>query len=240
MTPALACNYKTQASLEDVLDENYLHNLESFKHLRAITMSSSTVNTGKDAADDGHSFADLDDIAIYNDISRKVFNEDTRNFVVEFGRDDAQIVYDLSSEAFDLVLKRPRALARPVRWMYAYLQQTRLSSTDCNSNIWAPNEQTHIVDRIEKEYGFSKRLAAIMKTKPPDDIGKRHYDRSDSGTLMRMQLKEDIELGTRGRTKTDSSDRSKRLSESLASATHYDIARQMLHYHSIDKGKRCA
>jgi hypothetical protein len=76
-------------------------------------MSSSSITTTAKPND----FVDLDDLDVYDGISAKVCNVATRNFVVEFGKDDAKIAYDLSPAFFGEVLKKERPLDRPVRWM---------------------------------------------------------------------------------------------------------------------------
>lgn len=106
-----------------------------------------------------------------------------------------------------------------------------------SSNIWAPNQQTEISELIDKEYGFSKRLAAIIKTAPPKARKARGYGRSDSGLRKRMRDKDDMETGIKGETETTGDPIPPK--KPRATATHYTIAQQMLHYHSIDAGKKC-
>jgi len=73
-------------------------------------MSSSTTSTL-------NHFVDLDDLEVYEGIATKVCNVTTKNFVVDFGKDDAKIAYDLSTQSFDEALKEERLAERPIRWM---------------------------------------------------------------------------------------------------------------------------
>lgn len=62
-------------------------------------------------------FLDFDDEAVYADSSNRALDESTRNFVVEFGTDEAQIAFDLNAEDIRTILNEERSAERPVRWM---------------------------------------------------------------------------------------------------------------------------
>ncbi len=65
-------------------------------------------------------FNDYDDEEVFHSVQRDALNRNSRNFVLEFGRDEAQIAFDLEPLAFKGLLDeqtRQRELQYPVRWM---------------------------------------------------------------------------------------------------------------------------
>lgn len=64
---------------------------------------------------------DFDEPEIYSDSRKKLFARNTRNFVVQFGRDESKISFNLNKAAFGKLLNNdnpPRVPdRRPVRWM---------------------------------------------------------------------------------------------------------------------------
>ena len=62
-------------------------------------------------------FADFDDKHTYEEGKLLALDPATRNFVVEFGKDEAQIAWDLRPDDVDSLLKAERSVERPVRWM---------------------------------------------------------------------------------------------------------------------------
>jgi hypothetical protein len=64
-------------------------------------------------------FEDFDNADVYTRSKSRALKESTRNFVVEFGKDEAQIAFDMSVEDMQSLLNAPRETEpRPVRWMY--------------------------------------------------------------------------------------------------------------------------
>jgi hypothetical protein len=61
---------------------------------------------------------DFDDSDVYKDCQKKLVDSKTRNFLLEFGQDEAKIAFDLEKDDFSqLIRKSPRDGKRPVRWM---------------------------------------------------------------------------------------------------------------------------
>lgn len=73
---------------------------------------SSTGSTEKD-----HQFDDFDLVDVYNRSRARVLHPQTKNFVVEFGKKEVQIAFDLLPDAFGELLKKEHAPETPVRWM---------------------------------------------------------------------------------------------------------------------------
>jgi hypothetical protein len=68
----------------------------------------------------GAQFADFDDKDVYTGSwqQAQLLFEQTRNFVVEFGKDDAHIAFNLEGDDVRKLLDSPTSTERPVRWMY--------------------------------------------------------------------------------------------------------------------------
>lgn len=62
-------------------------------------------------------FEDFDDKAVYDQSQARALNNLTHNFIVEFGKERAQIVFDLGSKDVKALLNAERDPARPIRWM---------------------------------------------------------------------------------------------------------------------------
>lgn len=64
-------------------------------------------------------FQNYDRPSEYADSQRLALDPASRNFVVEFGKNEAQIAFNLDVDKLKHLLKTKRSPARPVRWMYA-------------------------------------------------------------------------------------------------------------------------
>lgn len=62
-------------------------------------------------------FADYDDDKVFAKSEKRALDEETRNFVVEFGKDKAEIAFDLGDIEINSLLDSPRVPGLPVRWM---------------------------------------------------------------------------------------------------------------------------
>lgn len=62
-------------------------------------------------------FENYDDIGVYQRSRDRALLQETRNFVVEFGRLEAQIAFDVEVENVQNLLGTPAPAERPVRWM---------------------------------------------------------------------------------------------------------------------------
>ncbi|CCD52177.1 hypothetical protein ACHAPF_003417 [Botrytis cinerea] len=162
-------------------------------------------------------FADFDQQVIYEDSLDRAGDENTRNFVVEFGKLEARIAFDLNANHVKRLLDEPSTQAErdrpPVRWI----------------NIWGPNRQTDIIDVLAHRYGFSPRLLAIIKTLPPKNTSSKDHRISYKEKLFE---KDDIETGRA------SMNMPRAHTAPAATTSHYTIAQQMINYQSVDVGAR--
>ena len=65
-------------------------------------------------------FENFDDPAVYRRAQEELLDPLARNFVVEFGADEAKIAFDVDPATFERRIKYhdpPRAVGTPVRWM---------------------------------------------------------------------------------------------------------------------------
>lgn len=62
-------------------------------------------------------FRDFDLEDVYQSIQHQVMNDAAKNFVVEFGPDDAHVAVDLGKAEFDALLRSKEDPKYPVRWM---------------------------------------------------------------------------------------------------------------------------
>lgn len=65
-------------------------------------------------------FEDYDDADVYGKVQGWLQSPNARNFVVEFGQNEAKIARDLDSAKFEQLIKHedpPKSATRPVRWM---------------------------------------------------------------------------------------------------------------------------
>ena len=70
-------------------------------------------------------FADFDNEHVFNASQRWAFDQTTKNFVIEFGLNEAQIAFDLSEGQFREFLEDGAPEQRPIRWMYAFSLRIR-------------------------------------------------------------------------------------------------------------------
>ena len=73
-------------------------------------------------------FNDFDDETVYRDSQLRALDESTQNFVVEFGKSNAQIAFNLETSDVQKLFESERDEAKPVRWMYAVLIPSALLS----------------------------------------------------------------------------------------------------------------
>jgi hypothetical protein len=65
-------------------------------------------------------FENFDEPVVYQSAQERLLDPKTRNFIVEFGADEAKIGFNLDSDTFERRIKYrdpPRAAETPVRWM---------------------------------------------------------------------------------------------------------------------------
>ncbi|RDW88942.1 hypothetical protein BP6252_00974 [Coleophoma cylindrospora] len=167
-------------------------------------------------APDYHRFRNFDDQAVFDDSQDRAEKETTRNFVVEFGKDDVQVAFDLNSDRFTDLLKTGKSPERPVRWI----------------NIWAPNQQTDTMKVLGSHYKFSPRLQAIIRTVPEPSHPVKD-PKVEHRFRAKAFAKNDPEVAAKS---IDSPTAGIPTRIRSVNTSHYEIARQMVSYQSVDVG----
>lgn len=62
-------------------------------------------------------FDDFDNEVVYADSLGQATDQHARNFVVQFGKAEAQVAFNLNYDKFKALLEGPMPAERPVRWM---------------------------------------------------------------------------------------------------------------------------
>lgn len=62
-------------------------------------------------------FHNYDKQEIYDECKLKAIDISTKNFVIDFGKEEAKIAFDLEEKDFDKILTESRPEQRPIRWM---------------------------------------------------------------------------------------------------------------------------
>ncbi|KAI1336458.1 hypothetical protein F5Y15DRAFT_207663 [Xylariaceae sp. FL0016] len=95
----------------------------------------------------GDKFLDFDKEDVFRRAEQHAASISSKNFVVEFGFEQARIAFDLGAADFRNFLKSKRDVdSYPVRWI----------------NVWDPTDQDEIIAAIGSEYDFSERLIGLM------------------------------------------------------------------------------
>ncbi|KAJ5707680.1 hypothetical protein N7488_007481 [Penicillium malachiteum] len=97
-----------------------------------------------------HHFQDIDDLTHFKTYMRQLEQPETRNFVLDFGNEDAYCAINLETEDLRALLSQPRPNCFGTRWIH----------------LWAPEEQTESIKAMTSLYGVSERLQGLMCTAP--------------------------------------------------------------------------
>lgn len=166
-------------------------------------------------------FDDFDNEVVYADSLGQATDQHARNFVVQFGKAEAQVAFNLNYDKFKALLEGPMPAERPVRWI----------------NIWAPDQQADVVNMLGERYDFSPRLLAIMRTEPPEIVVQE--ERTSRFRRKQQPVKEaDMELAEVVVTSAESYKGRSRKGVVQTEISHYTLAEQMINFQSIDFGTR--
>ncbi|KAN0117443.1 hypothetical protein V8E51_003420 [Hyaloscypha variabilis] len=180
-------------------------------------------------------FYDFDNADVYKDSLNHNLRDSTRNFVVEFGADEARIAFDFSTEGVSNLLKKKPSSKLPVRWI----------------NVWGPHRQPDLVDVLGTHYKLSLRLQAIIRAPPPKGSTPSHDKIKPARRSGRPKPSQDndpeialtsLEVQLSKNSSPSSSTapaliRSNTTRGSGNDVDHYTLANQMQNYHAIDVGR---
>ncbi|KAI9754650.1 MAG: hypothetical protein M4579_004613 [Chaenotheca gracillima] len=174
-------------------------------------------------------FEDLDTDEVFLRHQKLLQQPEVDNFVVDFGKDKAQSVFDVPEDQWESLIGAERPPETNTRWI----------------SIWGPDSQQSIVKHLGKQFGFSPRLLGIMRSehpKPPSEAAAeesrfhryrmKYHNRSrvDQSTVLENG---DIEMRAASMDTQSSRNQPKELDIS-----HYKLVDEVWHFSSVDWGER--
>lgn len=173
---------------------------------------------------------DLDEASNLRTLEHAVTNPHSRNFLVDFGDDDAWCAFDLDVDTFSRVLERPRPSSLYTRWI----------------NIWYPFNHQTTLEVIAKRYDLSPRLLGLMCSDPRSTKGNAAANDSKGSSsffaaahqplkYLRHLQEQAIEL-EEGLKSWDVPNIEE--PAMLPDMNHYQIADEVWHYSSVDWGRK--
>ncbi|KAL4886470.1 hypothetical protein BJY04DRAFT_73413 [Aspergillus karnatakaensis] len=156
-------------------------------------------------------------------------NVQTRNFVLDFGNEDAWCAVNLEQPDITALLTHNRPRCFGTRWI----------------NIWAPEEQKDLIRAITNYYGVSERLQGMMCTNPvarpskpatPALAPRKSFQSRSSSKPVRVEVDEDLEDGHA--MKEMPSSKEVHAAASFRGLTFGHVVDQIWHFCSADYGPR--
>ncbi|KAL4866466.1 hypothetical protein BDV12DRAFT_172845 [Aspergillus spectabilis] len=153
----------------------------------------------------------------------------TRNFVLDFGNEDAWCAVNLEQQDLTALLTHNKPRRFGTRWI----------------NIWAPEEQKDLIKAITNYYGVSERLQGMMCTDPVSRPSKpaassqpprKSLQSRTSPKPVRIQVNEDLEDGHV--LKELPSSEEVHAAASFRGLTFGHVVDQIWHFCSTDYGPR--
>jgi hypothetical protein len=182
------------------------------------------------------SMRNFDDERNFSQFDREVRNPHSRNFLIDFGDQEAWCGFDLQHASIARLLRAPRPPALNTRWV----------------NIWLPYDQKETLHAIAKHYDFSPRLLALMASDPLPPSSKPLKSSKSSSSLW---SRKSYWRGGSQKSASAKGSKEERLESEesigmteMMQSTQMDLVRDMSHYHivdevwhwsSVDWGRRC-
>lgn len=107
-------------------------------------------------------FKSLDNDEVFKEYREAIFNQETKNIVVEFDDNEAYAARNLDRPQLKELLETQRAPGSVTRWI----------------NLFGPEKQTKTIALLAEKYDLSSRLHGIMSTSPPPNPPKSSGDKS--------------------------------------------------------------
>ncbi|KAF2094803.1 hypothetical protein NA57DRAFT_60221 [Rhizodiscina lignyota] len=177
-----------------------------------------------------NAFKDFDNPLNFKSLDEKARKASTRNFVIDFGDDEAWCAFDLEASAVKKLLKSPRPAALNTRWI----------------NIWMPYEQEDLLTVLAKHYDFSPRLLGFMKSKPAKHVSKSQQTRASMFDRLRHRHQHAPYVKSVSDPSVDMEDyigmqELKPVSDVdllTQGMNQYSLANEVWHWSSVDWGRR--
>jgi len=171
-------------------------------------------------------FRNLDGADELDTLVGKLQSSSTKNFLLDFGDDDAYVAFNLFRPTVQELLETDRPDRLTTRWI----------------NIWHPYHQKSLIELLAKHYDFTPRMLGLMCSDPKEppltlamSLSDRHGEK-----LHRLWSKH-----SRSSAETDTERGFDELSEQSSISSHdssaggnlYRIVDDVWHYSSIDFGR---
>ncbi|KAL2828493.1 hypothetical protein BDW59DRAFT_143197 [Aspergillus cavernicola] len=174
-------------------------------------------------------FHNIDEVSNFRDHLAVLRDAQTRNFVLDFGNEDAWCAVNLEQKDLTTLLthNKPRCLG--TRWI----------------NIWAPEQQKDFIKAITSYYGVSERLQGMMCTDPVARVSKpaaqpqpprKSFQTRSIPKPVRIHVDEDLEDGHA--LKELPSPEEVHAAASFRGLTFGHVVDQIWHFCSTDYGPR--
>lgn len=176
------------------------------------------------------SIKNFDEDIHFEQFDHKVRNPNSRNFLIDFGDDEAWCAFDLEANSFTRLLRTNRPPALNTRWI----------------NIWLPYDQKDTLHALAKHYDFSPNLLGLMCSEPVQPKANSAGSSKSGSTLWSRKSPR------QGSPQKSSKDPSLGSEENIGMAdlmlstetglfrdlTHYHIVDEVWHWSSVDWGRR--
>ncbi|KAL4917593.1 hypothetical protein BDW62DRAFT_218084 [Aspergillus aurantiobrunneus] len=174
-------------------------------------------------------FHNIDEASHFRDNLARLRDVQTRNFVLDFGNEDAWCAVDLEREELTALLTSDKPICFGTRWI----------------NIWAPEEQKDLIKAITNHYGVSERLQGMMCTDPvtrpskpaaTPQLPRKSFQSRSSSKPGRVNVSEDPEDGHVMKDLPNSEE--VHAAASFRGLTFGHVVDQIWHFCSTDYGPR--
>jgi hypothetical protein len=168
-------------------------------------------------------FRNLDLTDVLEDSVQLLCTPTSRNFIVDFGDEEAWVSFDQPAETIHSLIETSRPSNLHTRWI----------------NIWYPFLQRPLLELLAQQYDFSPRLLALMSSDPrrmrqypsqPVPVEKRNEE------ILRRSF-EDIEKGLSSSPAPATDTSSLSSCNPARTGNLYDIVDGVWHYTSLDQGR---
>lgn len=166
-------------------------------------------------------FRNLDLPDVLEDSVQQLCTPTARNFIVDFGDEEAWVSFDQPAETINTLLDTPRPSNLHTRWI----------------NIWFPFQQRPLLEILAQQYDFSPRLLALMSSDPRRmrQYPSQPIEQRNEAILRRSF--EDIEKGLSSSPPPATDISSLSSSNPARTGNLYDIVDGVWHYTSLDQGR---
>ncbi|KAF2089113.1 hypothetical protein K490DRAFT_39089 [Saccharata proteae CBS 121410] len=183
---------------------------------------------------------DFDYAPNFHALQQKAADWRSRNFIIDFGADDAWCGFDLSEDALKSMVTPRRPPECHTRWI----------------NIWVPHHQKNLLRVLAEQYDFSPRLYGLMRSDPMRSRKKKPASKTSSSifsrslhrhaNLQQQNGNASLKVPTFNSASTDPEDQDGTEMteqappdpETRQDLSHYNLVDEVWHWSSVDEGRQ--